>query len=568
MLEEMERRKIVHEAIEEDLTILGCVRRNELFKVVSKLDSNGGLSQYDGGGQGHTLLHWAALHNCVQIATLLIKFGNHVNAVNDFGESAVFWAISAGHLSMVNHLLGLGASLGVVSKSGLTVLHKAAQGDDESEKDPCKHVAMMDLLLRKGAGANATDGKGRTALHWAAYKNKPQACQWLLAHGVSPLQRDSERCLPVHWAALKGNSEVIRVLLGAGAREEQLKAVDVTQANPKQLAQAKMEAIPSTFSHLQRDRDRYKACLDVMRSPSSRERLFERLQDHAPDLTSLLLALALWLHFAYFRYTSPAEGWGNLTFKFLWLPLTYCWLRVRYADPGSVEPQDIMETGETAGAQYHAALTSSKPQEFALCGHCQVFQIRRSKHCHKCNMCVLRADQHSTLAGRCIGAETHRAHVLLLWCTLFVAMMGFGQAFHTMAVTTAVPNFVSALGLALYGLMFFVVAKPCVLACMMIYTNLLDYELKELHAVRYFIDNSNGEFLNPWDRGGPMNCISFFLGPKLFRGLRNAPAALPDTLRGIGHWLRKLGSGSGRGRTQYVQLPQQDANASALDKFM
>lgn len=54
-------------------------------QLAKELDKQGqsAVTEFQGGVP---LLHWAALHNCVQVATLLVKFGAPPHALNADGR--------------------------------------------------------------------------------------------------------------------------------------------------------------------------------------------------------------------------------------------------------------------------------------------------------------------------------------------------------------------------------------------------------------------------------------------------------------------------------------------------
>ncbi len=82
------------------------------------------------------------------------------------------------------------------------------------------------------AAANAL-GRGRTALHAAAEFGHVDATRLLLAHGMSPLDRDAEGETALHAAVRNGRVEVARLLLAAGADPA---APDTHGVTPRDLA--------------------------------------------------------------------------------------------------------------------------------------------------------------------------------------------------------------------------------------------------------------------------------------------------------------------------------------------
>src|SRR5262249_10892490 len=88
-------------------------------------------------------------------------------------------------------------------------LHAAAARGD---------LAVMGLLLEHGAPIRALDNRSGTPLHWAVKGGRPEAVEWLLAHGASvedeALGNPSK---PLHCAALMGQPRIAALLLDQGA---------------------------------------------------------------------------------------------------------------------------------------------------------------------------------------------------------------------------------------------------------------------------------------------------------------------------------------------------------------
>ena len=68
------------------------------------------------------------------------------------------FAAGAGHLEMVDYLLGRGAPVDARDRGGMTPLHRAARNGQR---------AAMERLIAAGADVRARDHDGRSALYWA-----------------------------------------------------------------------------------------------------------------------------------------------------------------------------------------------------------------------------------------------------------------------------------------------------------------------------------------------------------------------------------------------------------------
>jgi ankyrin repeat protein len=124
-------------------------------------------------GDGTTALHWAAYHDDLDTADLLIRAGAKVNAANDLGVTPLWAASENGSVAMAKRLLDAGADPNLALLSGETPLLVAARSG---------HTAVIELLADKGANLNARGTRGQTALMWAASQKHPDAVKALLAH--------------------------------------------------------------------------------------------------------------------------------------------------------------------------------------------------------------------------------------------------------------------------------------------------------------------------------------------------------------------------------------------------
>jgi ankyrin repeat protein len=150
---------------------------------------------------GNTPLSDACSRNHIDLVDLLIKNGGDVN-LGEYRPLSV--AAGSGNLSMVTHLLNLGAKTDVPSISGIQPLHRAADGG---------HLDVVEVLLTSGANPNAKE----------------------LKHGATPLD-----------IALRSNNnkhkEVVKLL------EKSMKAIKISHDFPSAAqAKASLEKIGVVF---------------------------------------------------------------------------------------------------------------------------------------------------------------------------------------------------------------------------------------------------------------------------------------------------------------------------------
>jgi ankyrin repeat protein/acetyl esterase/lipase len=172
-----------------------------------------------GQADGMTALHWAARHDAIDVATLLIDRGAVVDCKNRYGVTPLWLACQNGGESMVKLLLAAGANPNSTSPNGESVLMTAARTG---------RAQPVQLLIQAGADVNAQEQKKQTALMWAAAEGNTEVVELLLRAGA-----DAEATLESGYSALffavrEGRTDVALKLLEAGS---DVNAVMKTQAS-------------------------------------------------------------------------------------------------------------------------------------------------------------------------------------------------------------------------------------------------------------------------------------------------------------------------------------------------
>jgi uncharacterized protein len=128
-------------------------------------------------GDGMTALHWAALNGDRAMAEMLLSAGANVRSATRLGAyTPLFMAAKTGQADIVEALLKSGADPKSVASNGVTVLMMAASSGD---------TRSVSILLDRGADPNAKETeRGQTALSFAAFFDRPDTINVLVAHGA------------------------------------------------------------------------------------------------------------------------------------------------------------------------------------------------------------------------------------------------------------------------------------------------------------------------------------------------------------------------------------------------
>jgi uncharacterized protein len=125
---------------------------------------------------GATALQWAAYHDDLQLADVLIAAGANPKIANREGATAMQLASLRGSAAMLAKLLKAGAEVNERGVNGETPLMFAARNGSSQ---------ALNLLLGRGADVNAKEAlRGTTALMWAVEQKHIDAVKLLIEHGA------------------------------------------------------------------------------------------------------------------------------------------------------------------------------------------------------------------------------------------------------------------------------------------------------------------------------------------------------------------------------------------------
>ena len=163
-------------AAAEDVQLPDAAMRGEIAVVRSLLKQD--IDVNSAQGDGMTALHWAALKDNLEMATLLMEAGANVTATTRLGDlTPMFLACTHGNAAMIDLLLDAGGDPNTANTvNGQTALMRAAASGGADG---------VGRLLEAGTDVNAWEkAYGQTALMFAAAQNRAEVIRVLARNGA------------------------------------------------------------------------------------------------------------------------------------------------------------------------------------------------------------------------------------------------------------------------------------------------------------------------------------------------------------------------------------------------
>ncbi|XP_027708456.1 palmitoyltransferase ZDHHC13 [Vombatus ursinus] len=398
-----------------------------------------------------SLLHWAAINNRLDLVKFYISKGAVVDQLGgDLNSTPLHWAIRQGHLPMVILLLQCGADPTLVDGEGFSGIHLAVL---------FQHMPVIAYLISKGQNIDTTDLNGQTPLMLSAHKVLgPEPTGFLLKFNPSINVVDKvHQNTPLHWAIAAGNVNAVDKLLQAGSSLDirNIKGetpLDLAQKNRHRLIihMLTVEAKLRANKNLRLCRWLQKCELFLLLALSTITMwAIGYIMDLSSDswlLKGSLLVAVFFVTSLFPRFLVGHKNlkylpalillssifWISLTWFILFLPdltgtpiqisfflsvtgLLYFFYKTWVTDPG------YSKTSEEERKTNIIALAEAGCLDFrTFCTTCLVKKPLRSLHCHLCNSCVARYDQHCLWTGRCIGFGNHHYYIFFL---IFLAIV-------------------------------------------------------------------------------------------------------------------------------------------------
>ncbi len=179
--------------------------RGDAIHSLVEQGSNPNLAQVD----GMTALHWAAYHDDLATAKVLVRAGADAGAENRYGVTPLSLACENGSADLIELLVRAGSDPNAVLRGGETPLMTASRTG---------RISAVRALLAHGAEVGATESLGgQTALMWASAEGHAEVVTELIAAGADIGARLPSGFSPLFFAVREGRIPAVKALLAAGA---------------------------------------------------------------------------------------------------------------------------------------------------------------------------------------------------------------------------------------------------------------------------------------------------------------------------------------------------------------
>jgi ankyrin repeat protein len=156
-------------------------------------------------------LHACARFNRVEELLDLIRAGAQLDQKDEFGTTALHYAITYKNTDVINLLLAHGANVAVQDNDGSTPLHYA-----------CEHklYEVAAALLKKDPGlVSRSDKHGNQPLWTAVFNTRGDfdTVTLLLSYGADPEHQNNAQMSPLEMARRKGDESLVQILESPGS---------------------------------------------------------------------------------------------------------------------------------------------------------------------------------------------------------------------------------------------------------------------------------------------------------------------------------------------------------------
>ena len=128
-------------------------------------------------------------------------------------EDSIFAAIRLNNIRALNHHISSGIDLNTINEDGSTPLHRAIEGDWNTERKT-ENLEIIRLLIDKGADVNVKDDNENTPLHLSTNR---KISELLIGQGADVNAKDCSGGTPLHSIIFNEDKDLVALLITNGA---------------------------------------------------------------------------------------------------------------------------------------------------------------------------------------------------------------------------------------------------------------------------------------------------------------------------------------------------------------
>ena len=325
-----------------------------------------------------------------------IKLNKLLSLKDKDGNTPILFAAYKGYIDIISKLIELGVKYDIINKSGLNVIHMAAQND----------MGNVIIYFKERFNFNLyqNDNQGNNPIHWASSNSSKFALEYLLYY----LRNDNkniinntnkDRQTALHLAVLTNASgTIIKKLIKKGINvnikdKNDLSAIDLTKNNIKHenINKLILDYTSTNFLglnfHINDFRNNYFKFIVFI---------------------SILIIQIICTNYLLLPFIEGNIGLQNgikLIYYILSLSFIVDFIYIINSNPGT-----IMEKINESLLD----LVSNEKDVKKICPICMVYQKKYSKHCYICHKCIEIYDHHCHWINNCVGAGNKKQFIIFL----------------------------------------------------------------------------------------------------------------------------------------------------------
>jgi len=339
----------------------------------------------------------------------ILKYKFRINKINTYlniqdldGNTPLLYAAYRGNLKIIQNLINNGSLLSCTSKSGLNVIHMAAQGNNPN--------IIIFFKEKYNFTINKKDNNGNTPLHWACYSNAENSINFLLSFISDVNVKNNNGQTPLHICVLTENMRNIRKIIKKGG---DIYEEDNLGRNCLKLA---MECTGSKSLITKELIENKPIKLCFYNSSKKYYNNMKRSYINEISFGGGIFINSVLIYYLQLNYISNYNniyntGVSNDTYKIIFIIINmlffFSFIFISTSDPGSIKKNIGIDWISLVMKNYNIN---------RICPYCKVNKIFLSKHCFICNHCVQEQYHHCNMIGNCIGKENMKLYIFFLIC--------------------------------------------------------------------------------------------------------------------------------------------------------